>query len=123
MNNNLHHPEFSVDYTERTWTERLFEAMKCHNRDLNPKLTMDDAAGGAKVLAPWSGLEKVMAECVPLHGSPDCTIDNKIMSVLSESDDSDISDASTSPIEIATRAKATGMLAAAMQTKAYCRDL
>lgn len=138
-NISLKHPSFSTDCTEREWTERLYTGMQVHTPELHPKLTLDHAAGGGfekNVLHVWSGLNTISATCVPLRGAPDITYDNKFVSVAAIGDDegSEISDSSTSPVEITVGKSARvaslsfcpdklGELSAALLTKAYCKFL
>ena len=130
-------PAHSAEYVERTWTERLFRAMKSHAPHLQPKLTMFDASGGGfakKILASWSGLN-ISANSVPYRGAPDITTNNKFIVVAAGVEDnldveSDATD--TSPIELNTGRKLnltrglsfcpekTGELSAAMLTKGFC---
>ena len=138
VNTSLSHPLFSGDYTEREWTERLYNGMKLHTPELNPKLTLDAARGAGfqnNVLRVWSGVKNVKATCVPLHGSPDITYDNKIVNVADGTDGSNVSDSSVSPMEEVTVAKSLivssfnycpdklGELSVALLTKAYCKFL
>lgn len=135
-NDELKDPLHSANYTERTWTKRLFHGIESHNPNLKPKLTLDYACGGGfaiNILEPWSRCS-ILATCVPLRGSPDLTIDRKIVTVGVDQEESDLSSDTTS-LELSSRSKlmpATGMefcpeklgeLSAAMYTKAYCQFL
>ncbi len=116
--------------------------MEHHTPHLKPKLTLDDGAGGAfvsKILVPWSGLADITANCVPLRGAPDITMDNKIVNLVTSEEESESShsDSSTfiSPMELSSRStlsKATslcfcpdklGELLAAMLIKAFCKAI
>ena len=85
-------PDHSAEYSERTWTERLFRAMKSHAPHLQPKLTMSDASGGwfaKKILASWSGLN-ISANSVPYGIAPDITTNNQCIVAASAEDNSDV---------------------------------
>ena len=112
-------PANSAEYIERTWTERLFRAMKSHAPHLQPKLTMSDA------------------NSVPYRRAPGITTNNKCIVVAASAEDdsdsdieSDVTD--TSPIELNTGRKLNltsglcfcpekiGELSATMLTKGFC---
>jgi hypothetical protein len=140
---NQKYPIYSAEYVEKTWTRRLHYAMTVHLPHLNPKLTMDLAKGGGfakNILAKWSRLDGINANCVPFRGAPDITSNNLFVVVAdnSRSDTTDgdtTDDTDTEMIEIATRSKLSltagllfcpekaGELAAAMLTKCFCSVL
>ncbi len=133
------YPDVSLKYIERTWTRRLYSALKLHCSDLSPKLTMDQASGGGfakNILTAWSRIA-MKATCVPFRGAPDITTNSHILNVLGGDDeDSDSgaqSDATdTTPLELSTGLKLTiargtemcpeklGELSAAMLIKGFC---
>lgn len=125
-------PQHSAEYIEKNWTERLWRAMTVHVPYLDPKLTKDLAGGFAKnILAKWSRLEGIKANCVPYRGAPDITTNSVFVVVADNSGSDDTDDTDTGMIEINTRSKLcltpglsfcpekTGELSAAMLTKCF----